>query len=133
MKRQTNIIKYFKNTLNIDDFCSELKKNGVCCFTHIYYRSKKSDNIVICSLLEKYLATSYAVRIENNQKIYPHYHFKVLQYSLKFIGKYKKDWKVIIFGKFEGYNETVTIEIKLFPFKKFMRRNNKKIIFNEIN
>ena len=123
MKRQTNIIKYFKNTLNIDDFYLELKKNGVCCFTHIYYRSKKSDNIVICSLLEKYLATSYAVKIENNQKIYPHYHFKVYQ---------QKDWYVIIIGQFEGYNEAVTIEIGLPPFKKFMRRNN-KIIFNEIN
>lgn len=132
MERQTNIIKYFKNTLNIDDFYSELKKNGVCCFTHVYYRSKKSDNIIICSLLEKYLATSYAVKIENNQKIYPHYHFKVYQYGLRFRGNYKKDWKVIIFGKFEGYNEAVTIEIGLPPFKKFMRRNN-KIIFNEIS
>ena len=53
MKRQTNIIKYFKNTLNIDDFYLELKKNGVCCFTHVYYQSKKSDNIVIGTQLDK--------------------------------------------------------------------------------
>ena len=88
-----------------------------------------SLNPIICSLLSKYLATSYAYYDKYSNKIYPHYDFKVHRYYLHY-DSLKYGWRIRLIGRIKENYTNTSIEIKLKPFKKFLRRMNKNINLN---
>ena len=59
--KETSIIKYFKKSIGIVDFNKCIKEDGILLEEDMrtIYIGEISLNPIICSLLSKYLATSY--------------------------------------------------------------------------
>lgn len=124
--KETSIIKYFKKSLGITDFnkCVKEKENGVVVKNDMgtIYVGKYSSNPIICSLLSKYLATSYAYYDKYSNKIYPHYDYTIIEYCL-YYDSLKYGWRISFMGNFKKDYTYTNMEIGLKPFKKFLRRN----------
>lgn len=124
--KETSIIKYFKKSLGITDFNKSVKEeeNGVVVKnnTRTIYVGKSSSNPVICSLISKYLATSYAYYDKYSNKIYPHYDYTIISYCL-YYDSLKYGWRLSFLGNFRKDYTDTCMEIGLKSFKKFLRRN----------
>lgn len=123
--KETSIIKYFKKSLGIIDFNNIKKEDGwiiVKNDTGTVYVSKAKSNPVICSLLSKYLATSYAYYDKYSNKIYPHFNYTVISYNL-YYDSLKYGWRISLMGNFKKDYTYTNWEIGLKSFKKFLRRN----------
>ena len=129
--KETSIIKYFKKSIGIVDFNTCIKEDGILLEEDMrtIYIGEISLNPIICSLLSKYLATSYAYYDKHSNKIYPHYDFKVHRYYLHY-DSLKYGWGIRLIGRIKENYTNTSIEIKLKPFKKFLRRMNKNINLN---
>ena len=129
--KETSVIKYFKKSIGIVDFNKCIKEDGILLEEDMrtIYIGEISLNPIICSLLSKYLATSYAYYDKHANKIYPHYDFKVHRYYLHY-DSLKYGWRIRLIGRIKENYTNTSIEIKLKPFKKFLRRMNKNINLN---
>ena len=122
--KETSIIKYFKKSIGIVDFNKCIKEDGILLEEDMrtIYMGEISLNPIICSLLSKYLATSYAYYDKYSNKIYPHFNYTVISYSL-YYDSLKYGWRISLMGNFKKDYTYTNWEIGLKSFKKFLRRN----------
>lgn len=130
--KETSIIKYFKKSLDIIDF-NNIKREEDWIIVRgdmrTIYVSKAKSNPIICSLLSKYLATSYAYYDKYSNKVYPHFDYTIITYSL-YYDSLKYGWRISLIGNFKKDYTDTSLEIGLKSFKKFLRRMNKNINLN---
>ena len=122
--KETSIIKYFKKSIGIVDFNKCIKEDGILLEEDMrtIYIGGIGLNSIICSLLSKYLATSYAYYDKYSNKIHPHFNYTVISYSL-YYDSLKYGWRISLMGNFKKDYTYTNWEIGLKSFKKFLRRN----------